>query len=438
MLTLTSITANSVDLTLNTARTDSTPVGTANGTNVASTGFGAGPEVAALTPHATANPGNTTTFILKVNNTSLTADNYNLAVSTDSTFAAQTLPAAWTVTFKADGGAGNCSTVGAVISNSGVINNGANKTVCAIVSIPSNAPAGTQDLYFRALSPTSSAIDRLHGAVDVNAVRAISVTTSQTGQIFPGGTVVYPMTITNNGNVTEGTVAAAGTPDGTNSKVVLGLSDSLAGQGWTSVVYRDANGNGVIDPTDPVITDLSAISGLAPGANVSLLVKVFAPSGAGIGDIDTATLTATTTGAISGTPAPAPASATDTSTVISGQVSLVKVQALDAACDGTADAAFAQSNITTGAIPGACILYRITATNVGTAAITTLDVSDSTPANTVYATGCAGSTVAAAATTTGSISLAPAGCSAGTIKASIATLAPGATAVVTFGVKINP
>jgi len=440
ILTLTSITGNTVDLTLTTARTDSTPVGTAAAGNVASTGFGAGPEVAALTPHNTANPGTSTTFVLKVNNTSATADTYNLAASTDSTFVAPVpLPTGWTVTFKSDGGAGNCSTLGGVISNTGVVNAATNSTVCASVSIPSNAAAGTQQIYFRVLSPSSSAIDRLHGAIDINAVRSVTVTNSQTGQVFPGGTVIYPMTVTNNGNVLEGTVAAAGTPDGsTDSKVTIGITDSLSAQGWNSVVYHDANGNGSIDPTDPVITDLSAIGGLASGASAPLLVKVFAPAGANIGDTDSATLTATITGTIATALAPAASSATDTSTVISGQVTLTKMQALDASCDGTADGVFAQSNITTGAIPGACILYQITAANVGTAAINTLEISDATPANTVYATGCVGSSVPAASTSTGSITLSPGACATGTVKATVPALAPGATAIVTFGIKINP
>lgn len=444
-MTLTEITANSVDLTLTDSLTTSTPAGAADGGNAPSTGFGAGPEALALTPHKAANPGTTTTFVLKLNNTSATSDNYDLAASTDSTFAVVSLPAGWTVILKADGGAGNCSTTGAVISNSGVVNALNNSTVCAIISVPSNAPAGAQDIYFRALSPTSSASDRLHSAVDVNTIRAISVTNSQTGQVFPGGTVVYPMTATNNGNVTEGTVAAAGTPDGSsNSKIVIGITDSLAAQGWNSVVYFDANGNGTIDPADPVVSDLSFVSngfaGLAPGESIPLLVKVFAPAGAGIGNIDTTTLTATTSGVINGAAAALSSSATDTSTVISGQVSLTKLQALDAACDGTADAAFAQSNITTGAVPGACILYQITAKNVGTASINTLVVSDATPANTVYNAGTdcpvVGGTFVAASTG-GGVVTSPAQCSTGSISVAIATLNPGSTAVITFGVQIN-
>jgi uncharacterized repeat protein (TIGR01451 family) len=442
ILTLTTITTNTVDLTLTTSRTDSSPAGTAVIGNTASTGFGPG-SAAVLTPHNTANPGATTSFVLKVNNTSPSADTYNLAASTDQTFASKTLPTGWTVTFKADGGAGDCTTSGAVISNTGVINAGTNATVCAIVSIPSNTMAVTQEIDFQALSPSSGANDPIRCAVDVNVIRAITVTNNQTGQVFPGGTVVYQMTVTNNGNVLEGSVPTSGVPNGTSdSKVVLGVSDSLVAQGWTSVVYYDANRNGIIDPADPVVIDLSFSSngtpGLVPGESVPLLVKVFAPAGAATGDTDVATLTATTTGVINGVTL-APFSATDTSTVIYGQVTLTKTQALDAACDGTADTAYGQGNITTGAIPGACILYKITATNVGTAPVTALVISDSPPANTVYNAGtqcpAVGGTFVAK-TTVGTIT-APTQCTAGTISASVGALNPGSSADVSFGIQIG-
>lgn len=441
-LNLTAITANTVDLTINTARSDSTPPGTAASGNAASTGFGAGPESSVVSAQA-ANPGTTSTFVIKVNNTSGIADTFNLAVSQNTTFAPASLPSGWSVTFRADasGVAANCSSTGAVISNTGVVNAGANTTVCAVVSLPASASAGARDFFFRSLSPTSGAVDILHSGILVNTVRAISVTNNQSGQVFPGGTVVYPMTVTNNGNVTEGTVATAGTPDGSSdSKVILGLADSLVAQGWTSVLYLDVNGNNQIDSGEPVIVDLAGIGGLASGQSASLLLKVFAPSGAGLGDINTTTLTATTSGVISGTAAPAAASATATSSVISGQVTLNKLQALDAACDGTPDASYALTTITTGAVPGACILYQVTAKNVGTADVSGLVVSDSTPENTVYNAGTdcpATGGVSVAATTVGTVSSTPPQCSSGTVSVNVGTLTPGLSAVITFGVQIN-
>jgi uncharacterized repeat protein (TIGR01451 family) len=441
-LILSSITANTMDLTINTARADSTPPGTAVSGNAATTGFGPGPEVTAVAVQA-ANPGSTSTFVLKVNNTSAIADTFNLAVSRNTSFSPATLESGWSVTFRADasGVAGDCSSTGAVISNTGVVNAGANTTVCAVISTPATASAGERDLYFRTLSPTSGAIDTLHSGVLVNTIRALSVTNNQSGQVFPGGTVVYPMTVTNNGNVTEGTVPTAGTPDGSNSKVILGLADSLVAQGWTSVLYHDLNGNNQIDAGEPVVADLAAVGGLTASQSASLLLKVFASAGAGIGDIDTTTLSATTTGLISGVVPPAAASATATSSVISGQVTLTKLQALDPGCAGASGGtSYALTTLTTGAVPGACILYQVTAQNVGTASVTGLIVSDSTPENTVYNAGTDCPTTggpAVAFTTIGTVAATPSQCTTGTISVNVGTLLPGQSAVITFGVQIN-
>jgi len=424
-LILTAITANSVDLTINDV----------------TTGSGAGPEEPDAIAVQNANPGSTSTFVLKVNNTSAVADTFNLAVSQNSSFSPTSLQSGWSVTFRADtSGDGSCSSTGAVISNTGVVNGGATASVCALVSLPANASAGERDLYFRALSPTSGAADILHSGVLVNTIRAFSVTNNQSGQVFPGGTVVYPMTVTNNGNVSEGTLATGGTPDGSDSIVILGLTDSLVAQGWTSVLYHDVNGNNQIDAGEPVMIDLAGIGGLTAGQSASMLLKVFAPAGAGLGDINTTTLTATTSGAISGAAAPAAASATATSSVISGQVTLTKVQALDATCNGTADSSYALTTITTGAVPGACILYQVTATNVGTADVTGLVVSDSTPENTVYNAGTDCPTLGGfsiAATSVGTVTSTPSQCSSGTVSVNVGTLTPGQAAVVTFGVQIN-
>jgi uncharacterized repeat protein (TIGR01451 family) len=260
--------------------------------------------------------------------------------------------------------------------------------------------------------------------------------------------VTYTHTITNNGNVTEGSVAAAGTPDGTNSIVLLTTAESTNPlvAVWTSVIYWDKNANGTLDGGDPVVTDLSQLTGGTGGASTAagldagetarLFVKVFAPSGASSGDVNVTTLSATVSGTIASVTAPAVSTAKDTTTVIAGQVRLDKLQALDAACDGTADTAFSSADITVGALPGACIRYQITAINDGTGDVTSVVVSDATPANTTLNCGLADAFPPA--TTFGGPVTTP-GCGAtGTVQATIGTLNPTQQAVVTFGVKINP
>jgi uncharacterized repeat protein (TIGR01451 family) len=164
---------------------------------------------------------------------------------------------------------------------------------------------------------------------------------------------------------------------------------------------------------------------------VRLFARVFAPAGAPLGQVNLTTVTATTVNVGYTAAVPAPVSATDNTTVLNGQLQIVKRQVLDATCDGIPDGAYGTANITTGAVPGACLRYEITVTNVGTASVTNVVVDDATPANTTY------SAAVPAATTIGTIS-APAGGASGTISANVGTLAPGASVVITFGVRIDP
>lgn len=77
------------------------------------------------------------------------------------------------------------------------------------------------------------------------------------------------------------------------------------------------------------------------------------------------------------------------------------------------------------------MLYQVTATNVGSANATSVVVSDATPTYTTLST--------APATTAGTIAAgAPAVGGTGTISANVGTLTPGQSAVLTFGVKVNP
>jgi len=369
------------------------------------------------------NPGASTTFTIVANNTGPSPDSYNLGASTVNTFASVTLPAGWTVSFRADGGAGNCSTTGATITNTGTVAAGGNVVVCAVVGVPAGFAAGTTQLYFRTLSPTSNASDTLHDAVVVNAVRSITLTPNGAGQTYPGGSYVYSHTLTNTGNVLEG--------NGTVSTVTLAGADNQAG--WTSALYYDANANGVLDATDPQISGaLSAATvlpaGLAPGASITVFNKVIAPSGATPGAVDATTITVTTSNGSYVTTVPAVATAVDSTTVIAGNLTLTKAQSLDTACAG-ANGGTVYAAATLSARPNQCVLYQITVTNVGSANATSVVVSDATPSYTTLSS--------APATTVGTVT-GPAVSAAGTVTATIGTLTPGQSAVVTFGVRITP
>jgi uncharacterized repeat protein (TIGR01451 family) len=396
---LVAITASTVDVTNNAAIGSPGVLGT-----------GAGPEVSAVVTNAT-NPGTTTTFTLYANNTSgaSVADSYDLLASSTTTFgSSSTLPAGWSVTFRASNGV-DCSAgnLGSVISNTGVVNGGTAKLVCAVISVPNNYAAGAQAVYFQAKSPTSGALDVIHDQVTVNTVHNVTLSPNGSNQIFPGGSVVYTKNLTNNGNVTEAITF-------TNPIT----SDNLAS--WTSVFYQDTNTNGVLDAADQAVTTSTTFN-LAPGQSVVMFVKVIAPAGAAVGAVDTTTTRAGYNATF--------ATAQDTTTVIAGELRLLKEQTLDAGCTGVAGT-FGQANITAGAVPGACVIYRITATNAGAANITSVVVSDATPAFTVY------HNVPPASTTVGSI-VAPANGTAGTISATVGTLTPTQSAVIIFAVKIQ-
>jgi uncharacterized repeat protein (TIGR01451 family) len=395
---LTAITANTVDVTNNSALPGAP-------------GAGAGPEGAFVDRQAV-NPGTTARFTLYVNNTSTQSDDYDLSASTVGTFATLTIPAGWTVTFR--------NAANAVITSTGPVAAGGSMLVYADVDVPAAYTSGDVEMYFRAASPVSGAGDIIHDQVGVNVTRNLTLTPNNTAQVLPGGFVVYTHTLSNNGNVTEG--------DGTGSTVTVAAADNQVS--WNSAVYWDTNNSGSFDAGDLSLANLAGMGGLAPGANVLVFVQVFSPAGVSLGTVNTTTITATTANVGYSAPVPAPAQAQDATTVINGQVTIVKSQALDAACDGTADAAFTMLNLTTGAVPNACIQYEIVVTNIGSTPVSSVVINDATPANTVS------SNAASAFTSQGTISV-PANGATGAITASLGVLAPGASATIRFNVRID-
>ena len=420
--TVTAVQAMSVDMTNALADVDSPP-------NV---GAGPGPEVTPITT-VSVDPGSTATFTLLIENEgTLSSDTYDLDASTDSTFATVSLPAGWSVVFR---DAGNAVITSLTVPAS------TTTTITAEVSVPANAPpaaAPGTSIYFRADSSTSGASDIKHDAVIVNTIRDLAVASDSTGQVFPGGSVEYPFTLTNNGNVAE----SAAPLSAVNGNVL-----------WVSapLIYHDKNGNGVIDPGEVIVTDLADIladggaaggasTDLDPSESVNLIARVESPAGANAGDSNDTTVTV----ALVGDGDPANDSLTNITTVISGDVSVVKSQGLDVNCDGdlldAGDVAFTTGQINSSAAgPGACILYEITATNTGSTTVTTVVVTDTTPSFTTYGCDTVSPQVAnnCAASGTGVVTT-PALGAAGVITDPVGDLASGASSVLTFGVKIDP
>ncbi|MEZ5479884.1 MAG: hypothetical protein R3E95_21105 [Thiolinea sp.] len=383
---LTTITSSSVDLTNNAALGAGTELGA-----------GPGPEGTALTTNVTA-PGTTTRFTLYLNNNSANTDNYDLAASTDSSFATQVLPAGWTVTFMDDSNH--------IIRNSGIIAPGASKLVYADVRIPADETAGLTSLYFRILSPVTGAIDIKHDAVEVSTVNDVILEPDNQGQVLPGGVIIYSHWLINQGNT-----------DVSN----LTLSHTDNADGWTSEIYEDTDGDGVLSGGDQRI---SSVASLSVDESKLLLVKVYAPATAPMGTYNLTVITAEwNAGANS-------ISAEDLTTTNRSDVSIRKEQALDPNCLGGTAQTFSLQSFDVE--PGQCVVYRLTALNTGAEQMHNVRIQDATPAFTHFITS-----GGLPALSQGTLATPIVQGADGEIIGNMGNLDPGANATLIFGIRIE-
>ncbi|MDI9720792.1 NEW3 domain-containing protein [Acinetobacter junii] len=360
-------------------------------------------------------PGQATNFPLTIDNKGATGDNYNLSTS-------PTLPAGWTVQYYLADGAGDPT--GAPITNTGNIPSGGTVKLVAVVTPPANAPAGDQEVIFKVSSPATGLTDVMSDRVIVETNRILSLQSDRTGQVAPGGTVVYKHTLTNNGNIVEGATA---------NTLPFTLTNDQTANGWVTTLYVDSNNDGVADAGELVTgSDLAAKTGsIARGASVNLLIKVQAPTNATAGTPSAVVLTIKPT--VVGSQSVADLVNTDLTTVTSGQVRLVKEQSL-ANCVTGAAGTYTQNTVS--AKPGECVKYRITATNEGNADVTNVVISDATPAYTTLKVIASASPVATNATLSTSTAALTDG-STGTIAAEKTPLVPNTSAVLEFVIKVN-
>jgi trimeric autotransporter adhesin len=430
---LTNIVGNTTDLTQNTARSDSTPAGTAAAGNAATTGFGTTATVIAtnvVTPAVATTTS--TTYTLFANNTGAGADNYNLSATLtaiNGTASGPALPSGWQVNFY-NPTAGSCATLGTQIVNTGAIASGANRQVCAVVTVPATSTGGAvttpgnYDIQFRIQSPVSGAADNILDRVTLNPLSAVILTANQSRTTYRGNVVVYEHTITNNGNQTE-TITFPG---------AFNVNSTPVSEGWASSVYLESGATtGLQVGTDPLVSNATTFT-LAPGASRTLYVQVFVPASAPVTNPpavppNITTLTATYNGGASAT------SNSDTTSVTEG-IALLKEQQL-VSCTGTPVAAsYTTAPIPQGpgTAPGQCIAYRVTANNVTTLAVTSVVINDNISLLPVtLRTSCG-----APAVTVGTIDPStPANGATGTVRANVGALAASATAVLTFCVQID-
>lgn len=241
----------------------------------------------------------------------------------------------------------------------------------------------------------------------------------------------YTTTITNNGNQAESGLTFTITDSDTGDNITVG-----------TVTY---------DPTPATPNSGDEVTLTADGNGVYTIPGEIAANG-GTGSItytvetdDATPDTNNTTVQIipaDGANNDAPTVATVIDTTEVKAMTLLKEQARDEACDGTADAAFSTADLN-NVIPGQCIVYRITATNPFTdKVLTNVTISDAASRWSAGATYVANSAVTST-DAAGAISSQPTGTpSAGTVAATFASI-PGTaatgsnTGTLTFSVQIN-
>ena len=408
------------------------------GTVVGGTGNGATDNGGAAWVTTAGDPGETIVFPMRVSvDAGAPANTFDLAASTDPTFATLALPAGWVVEFF-DANGVQITNTGSLIPTAGAP---AVFEYEARVTIPAGSTPGDQDIYFEIDSPVNGASDTILNAVTVNEIVDLQIEADTTVQAAPGGVAVIAHTITNLGN-----------SDVTAGALTLGGVDPFTDQGMTAALFYDANGDGVLDAGDPVITDISDITGpggagLQPGETARVFVRAQVPATASFGLVETGDLAiAGTVTTASGAVADSDTSnnsVLDTISIISGDVTVTKEQAVDTDCDGTADTAFAPTG--QNADPGQCLSYRLTADNTGTSDATNVIFNDTTPAYTSLET-CAANACAPTLTidgvAQGSAGVAPADEATGLVSTTAVpgtgfTLVPGSRAVLTFTVEID-
>lgn len=387
----------------------------------------------------TVRPGETAVFPLQISvDAGAPANTFDLLASTDASFATLSLPDGWAVNFYDTNGV-KITTTGALTPTPGAP---AVFDYEARVSVPASAgadAAGT-GIYFRAESPVNGASDTKLDAVAVEEVVDLAMEADTVVQSAPGGVAIVAHTITNLGNSTV-----------TGGEISLGGTDPFTGQGISAAVFYDANNDGVLDASDPLMTNLSqvvgsdAVAGLSPGEQARVFVRAQVPSTVSFGIQETGDLT------ISDSLTTANGAATDedtsnnevfdTITIISGDMVITKEQAVDADCDGTPETGYSLNS--SSADPGDCIAYRLIADNTGTSEATNVVINDTVPGFTTLEHCTAGACAPALTIdgATGTVDIVPADEGTGSVASSAQnagfSLSPGSRAVLTFSVQID-
>lgn len=205
------------------------------------------------------------------------------------------------------------------------------------------------------------------------AVNLATATGNKTGN--PSDQIVYPFTATNNGNWDD--------------KINLTVASS---GGWTWQIYNDANGNGVLDAGEVVLTDTNSDGKIDTGnlalngGTIHLLAVATIAAGKSNGTTDTVTITGSSVYDATKT-----SSLSWTTTVTAPVLSIVKALTYVQQPAGITPTTCTPTDTSTGAgcnyYPGTTVTYTMTATNNGTGNATEVVMNDYIPANTTFVSG---------------------------------------------------
>ncbi|MDO5768582.1 MAG: hypothetical protein Q4P13_03690 [Psychrobacter sp.] len=278
----------------------------------------------------------------------------------------------------------------------------------------------------------------------VSNERALNLTQPTTKEIPSTSTnttkAVHSTIITNSGKEIEGD-----TPGELTFKITDGGSNANVSPkgGAVELVYDDDN-----NPATPNVT-----VSLSPDANGVYDINTAIPGGMKPGSTITINYDVVSTNAVpgtsettvvtlipGGTDAPTTGNFVVTDTTNVKGLTLLKEQALDEKCDGTVVSAFTSNAI--AALPGQCVVYRITATNgFGALNMTDVLIYDTTARFTGKATYRADGSITVSSGSTASNPVVNNADNATTkgdaIYTTVNTLAPNGTAVLKFSVKLN-
>jgi len=261
-----------------------------------------------------------------------------------------------------------------------------------IEAVDGNADGdGDYPILFKIKSINTGATDIKLDALDVNDVEKIAFVANQTGQIQPGGSVTYNHTLRNDGNTVETLIL-----DGTNSLSTSGWGNSIlmdtTGDGVPNKPFNSLNGTDSVyyyDINDNLIWQVFGGSGipnsadkirLNPGEKMPVSALVFSPSSAPDGTLDVLSAVATYNNGAN------LSKVIDQSTVILGQLRLIKTTALDADCNGEPDTSLEKTAVSS-VNPGQCVIWQVVITNAGTENVNMVKVHDNIPAFTQFRAG---------------------------------------------------